>query len=175
MNRELKRILDRNERFRSEAVSATVDVFRDIARVGFSVTDWSRSVEEIYKHQWCTVKRHSDGGWDWPEIRRRFRDPDDHFLAVRAGERLSALALIRASNFAVTLHRLEGDPRADCPLKGVRAAIALDIAAFYGQKRGCVELRLEPVNSSLRELYVKGYGFEEIAPKKGTPYLKKDL
>ena len=175
MSRELQRIRDRNLQFRAEAVGAAIKQLSQYAPAPFTVSDWSRSAEEAYSEQWCKVPRHPDGGWDWPEMRRRYRAPDDQFLVIRSGERLSALGLVTVANASVKLAFLEGDPRSDCPLRRFRTVLALDIAAFYGQRLGRKELRLEPVNSTVKALYVDRYGFEEVAPARGTPYLKKDL
>lgn len=155
---------------------AATAAFTPYAPVPFSISDWSRAVEEAYRLQWCSVARHPDGGWDWPEIKRRFHAPSDQILAIRCGERLSALGLITASKTTVKLAFLEGDPRRECPLKGLRAMIALEVAAMFGQRMGRAEIRLDPVNPDLKELYCgPDYGFEEVSPRKGEPYLRKDL
>jgi len=96
-------------------------------------------------------------------------------FAIKSGDRLSALMLVTVHENFVKVDFLEGDPRPDCPLKGFRATLALDIAARYGQGMGKREIRLEPVNQELRDLYITGYGFEEITPARGQPYLKRDL
>jgi hypothetical protein len=70
---------------------------------------------------------------------------------------------------------IEGDPRPDCPLKGWRALIVLEAAAFYAQARGKTELRLKEVNSSLESLYRDTYGFRLETPRKQEPYWTKEV
>ncbi len=176
MNREFKRIQDRNLQHRTDAVGAAIEEMAEHAPADFEVHNWSRSIEEAYQKQWGSVERHPDGGWDWPALREQHRrDGDSQILAIKSGERLAALALITVHNSCVKVAFLEGDPRKDCPLREFRTALALDIAARYGQRLGKKELRLEPVNSSLKDLYVDGYLFEEVKPDKGDSYVKKSL
>ena len=44
-------------------------------------------------------------------------------------------------------------------MKGRRAFVVLDVVATYGQRLGCDEIHLEPINEALRELYIGVYGF----------------
>lgn len=176
VNSEFKRIQDRNNQYRTDAVGASIKEMEAVAPADFEVHNWSRSIEEMYRKQWEAVERHPDGGWDWPAMRDAYRrDGDSQIIAIKSGDRLAALALITVHHSCVKVAYLEGDPREDCPLREFRTALALDIAARYGQKLGKKELRLEPVNSKVRDLYVEGYLFEEVAPAKGEPYLKRDL
>lgn len=129
----------------------------------------------MYEKQWVGQARHPDAGWDWPRIGRLYDEPKDQILAVITDDRLAALGLVSASHARVIVRFLEGDPRDDCPLRGARAAIVLDAAATYGQRLGCREIHLEPVNASLSELYCGIYGFVEVPGKRGVEYLKRDL
>ena len=65
---------------------------------------------------------------------------------------------------------LEGDPQPDCPLKGFRIPIFLDVAANYAQDRGKTELRVWPLNDNLAELYREAYGFSLVTMGPGAPY-----
>lgn len=42
--------------------------------VGFHLSGWTNKVREAYTDQWCGsgVSRHPCGGWNWPELMRRF-------------------------------------------------------------------------------------------------------
>lgn len=175
MNRELRRILNRNLQRRQEATAAAVESLGAQGISEFALRDWSRSIEAAYNDQWCSVQRHTDAGWNWPEIYRSHKSPDDHLYAILSGNRISALGLLRTSRTSVQLAFFEGDPRPDCPLKGVRTAIALEFSAIYGQNMGCEELWGEPVNQAVKDLYCEVYGFEEVKPRKGLPFVKRSL
>lgn len=131
-------------------------------------------VNERFLAQWCPHERR-DGGFDWTEIFKRFREPNRLDIAISVGDRLSGLGLATMTNQHVCLRFLEGDPRSDCPLTGRRALIALETAAAYAQALGRKELRLYPVNSSLETLYIETYGFTLERPRKEEPYLRKGV
>jgi hypothetical protein len=175
MNAELRKARDRQLKHRTEAISAVYESLKAHFTDAYKIVDWSRAIEEKYSAQWGGCERHPDGGWNWPEIRRRFNAPRDQVVAVLCGDRLSALSLVKSNHTWVEVAFLEGDPRADCPLKAKRAVIVLEFAAMYGQSLGVNELRLHPVNSSLEDLYVKGYGFKKVGPPKDKPYLKRAI
>lgn len=114
--------------------------------------------------------------FDWQEIIRRHNDPERLDMAIWSGhERLGALALGTTSGQALVLRFVEGDPRQDCPLKGVRFLIALEAAANYAQARGKKEIRLQPKTDDLVYLYEKVYGFTLESPKKEAPYYRKGV
>lgn len=75
------------------------------------------------------------------------------------GRRLSGLALATISGEAVTVRFVEGDPREGCPLKGWRAAIAIETAHCYAQACGRREVRVTPVNDRVAVLYRDILGF----------------
>lgn len=150
-----------------------------LLHVSFYLTDWSRSANEAYLKQWCApevVRSHDEGGWDWPEIFRRYRDIDSMRAVVWTGEhRLSGLALIRVTGAAVVVEFIEGDPRTDCPLRGRRALIVLEAAFCYAQALPRSEVRLTPANERLAELYRDTYGFSLEQPAKGPLYYRKEV
>lgn len=132
---------------------------------------WSGRVQQAYEEQWLHGQRHNDAGWDWPEIIRRHRnEPDAMSIAIWSEARLSGLALAVTNADAITVKFLEGDPRADCPLKGVRALIALEAATMYGQGIGRREVRVEPANDTLATMYRDMLGFALAEPPHGTAY-----
>lgn len=177
MSSELRRAKERARVALNEAALKTTANLRHFIPEEFGLRVWSRSIEDTFRAQWCSVERHSVcQAWDWGEIARRNNDPKDYVMALMSGERLSALFLVRASAERVKVEYLEGDPRPECPLVGVRVAIALDFAAAYGQRLGCTEIHLHPVNEALEGLYCDGYGFEKVASRKGAqPYLKRNI
>ena len=143
---------------------------------GFYITPWSHKAAEAYRDQWLTADPPSESGWDWEEIFRRYRgEPDRLEMVIWAGARLCGLGLATTSNQAVTVRFMEGDPRPDCPFKGKRALICLEAATCYAQERGRTELRLEPLNPRLAELYKDVYGFVLETPYKGSAYYKKGV
>lgn len=60
-------------------------------------------------------------------------------------------------------------------MQGRRAIVMLDLAATYGQRLGCEEIHLEPVNDKLKSLYCGTFGFEEVLSRDGSKYLKRGL
>ena len=170
---ELRRAKARYLEARSKAYNHAAKL-RGVVGVDFRVGEWSRSVEEAYKGQWLGV-RHDDGGFDWPRIFDRHRDPSRLDIVIRVDERICGIGIGTVSGDSVFLRFLEGDPRTDCPLKGRRILIALETAAAYAQALGRRQLRLEPVNAALESLYVDVYGFSMVRPKKGNPYCTKGV
>lgn len=131
----------------------------------FNVTEWSR--------------RAFDAVWEspsfpWNKISRSHRDPDRLEIAIWVGKRLVGMALALTNGDEVTLEFLEGDPAPDCPLKGSRTLIALDVATNYAQARGKHTLLVQPMNSGLRSHYTK-LGFSPFPPNTGSPYLWKKV
>ena len=131
----------------------------------FNVTEWS--------------KRAFDAIWNsptfpWDRIGRNHRDPDRLEIAIWVGRRLVGMALALSNGDEVILEFLEGDPATDCPLKGFRTLIALDVAANYAQARGKHRLLVQPMNSGLRNHYTK-LGFSPFPPSTGSPYLWKKV
>lgn len=87
--------------------------------------------------------------------------------------RLCALGLCLTSSRAVELRFIEGCATKGCPLKGFRAAIAIEAAACYAQLRGKLEVRVAPLNERVRHLYVDLYGLEAVEENGQKPYLRK--
>src|SRR4051812_48667027 len=95
--------------------------------VDFHLSGWNEDAQQAYATQWGASQRHPDSNWDWPEIFRRYNEWDRLDLVMWGpGDRLCGLGLATLSGMAVKIRFLEGDPRPGCPLKGKRAAIALD-------------------------------------------------
>lgn len=83
----------------------------------------------------------------------------------------NAPSLLKVSHFSF----FEADPRPECPLKGKRILIALDAIAAYVQGSGRAEIRVEPANDKLVEVYQTVYEFEVVSPRKGKPYCRKRI
>lgn len=137
-----------------------------------------RRAELAFRDAWFPAA--PDRGFDWLEIWRQLRAPDTLHMAVwarqmRGDDQLAALASLRVTGRAVEVAFLEGDPRPDCPLKGVRTAAVLEAAAHYAQLLGRRELRLTPVNERTRRLYVEGYGFAERLENGRKMGLRRDI
>ncbi len=151
---------------------------RELIDSPFRLSDWSKTGHEAYNGQWCAqdvIRPHDEGGWDWPELFRRFQEINTMHVVVWAEDRLSCLGIIRVSGAAVVAEFIEGDPRADCPLKGRRALIVLEAASCYAQTLPRPEIRLIPANEHLAELYRDIYGFTLERPAKGVPYYRKEV
>ncbi|UMY19094.1 hypothetical protein MMB17_07290 [Methylobacterium organophilum] len=159
--------LDRQEEARRRA-GTNVEAF--VGRP-LNLGAWSGRTLQAYEEQWLAEQRHNDAGWDWPEIIRRYRnEPDAMSIAMWSEARLSGLALATTSAEAVTVKFLEGDPRPDCPLRGLRALIAVEAAMMYGQGIGRREVRVEPVNDTLATMYCDMLGFALAKPPRGAAY-----
>lgn len=168
MSRELARA---KERYRADAATAcrmaSLTLIPHIG-INFHVTSWTSSGRDAYDEQWGSPV------FNWPEIFRRHSDPDRLELAIWSPEhRLCALGLGLTTGRAVELRFLEGCETEGCPLKGFRAAIALEVVACYAQLRGKLEIRVTPINDRLRQFYVELYGFEEVRPRGQEPYYRR--
>jgi hypothetical protein len=148
-------------------------------KVDFRVSGWTGKAAEAYAEQWSPVaERQSNDrpAFDWPNLFHICRDPDRLDIVVWGPEEtLCGLALGTTTGRSLALRFLEGSPDPNCPLRGRRALIALDVAARYAQLRGKPEIRLYEVDSSLESLYRDIYGFEERRPYKEKPYLWKEV
>ena len=175
MNAELLRSRRHVDQAWQEAVAASYGNMSPHIGRDYVVKLWSRSVEEQFRSQWCDAERHGDAGWDWHEIRRNYRGHKDVIVALEANDQLCALALFVLSRQRVLVRFLEGDPRPECYMKGSRALVMLDLAATLGQRYGCKEIHLQPVNDDLKMLYKETYGFTEGKDGSREPILKRDL
>jgi hypothetical protein len=136
--------------------------------VDFKLIEFSRStLEGVAK--WKTRQ------FDWAEIHRRYDDADCFKFGIWVDDRLIAAVVATTTGQSIKIQFLEGDPAADCPLKGKRILIALEAAANYAQLRGKLELVLEPVNQTLITLYQDVYGFEVVRPRNESPYWRKRI
>ncbi|RJG46637.1 hypothetical protein D3Y55_21870 [Mesorhizobium sp. DCY119] len=133
-----------------------------------SITEWSGRV-------WYGMEDWGKPYFDWRDIDKRHKEPDRLELAIWSDDRLSALALALTTGQAIMLRFLEGDPRQDCPLRGMRIAIALETTANYAQARGKKEIRLQPIEDKLVDLYENVYGFVRESPRNGTAYYRKGV
>lgn len=152
-----------------EARQATEQLLPSELGLKFSTSEWSGRTFESLRSQW--------GGsvFDWEKIDDATREPSRLDVAVWVGDRLCCLMVATLGGEAVTLRWVEGDPRPDCPLKGLRLLIALDLVTNYAQANGRNEIRAEPINSAMVNLFEADYGFKAAKPKRGTPYWWKQV
>jgi len=147
---------------------------RGYVKDDFKIVEINSRAYEAVRDQWDRHGRKPDADWDWRELMRRYRDPDRLDMAIWShSNRISGLALAVTTGSAVELKFLEADPRADCPLRGKRALIALETVACYAQARGKREVRVRPINEAVASLYRDVYGFELVAQPKMTSYLMR--
>jgi hypothetical protein len=144
--------------------------------VNFSILNWSRRAEELYRRQWPPLPR-PNGGWDWPSIFQDQSSRIDRLDIVIIGpeERLCAIGIADTTGESVFARILEADSRSGCPLKGLRSLIYFETVAAYGQNLGKNEMRCQPINDKIGELYRDTYGFEIERPRKGQPYYRKGI
>lgn len=139
----------------------------------FNLSGWTGRAKEAYLDQWLKA---GDCHFDWLEVFRRHTDPDRLDLAIWGAEnRLCGLGLGLTTSEAVEVRFAEGDPRADCPLKGRRILILLEAASCYAQARGRKELRIQPVNEHLESLYRQTYGFVLETTRSGERYYRRGI
>jgi len=118
-----------------------------------------------------------EGGWDWPEVRRSVRNkPELLHGAVWMDDRLCGLFVGWTGQGAFQIAALEGDPRADCPLKGCILLIILETCSCYAQRLGLRELRiLEPANEKLISLYESSFGFRIVRKRNEPCYMVREV
>lgn len=142
------------------------------AGISLDVMRFNRRAFEALTDQW----RDRRVDWDWHEICRKNRGPKSYCIAIWAdADCLAGLSLMTVSGEAVTVRYLEGDPRPDCPIKGLRALVALEVATNYAQICGLYEVRIQPLNEALASLYENVYGFELVKRTKECPYYRKRI
>jgi hypothetical protein len=155
---------------------ATVNL-RDVTTVPFELSEWSARSEVAFREQWPQDARNPDLAWNWSAIHQNLRsDPSKFDITIWTPEnRLSGLAAATLKNTCVALDFLEGDPRQDCPLKGLRALIVLEAVQCYGLATGRTEIRIEPANEALAILYQEIYGFALATPRGDGAYYKREI
>jgi hypothetical protein len=172
----LERHRARYEADRSNARTKAVLNLQSTLRVDFNLSGWGGRAREAYADQWLNGEKYSPAGWDWEEIFRRHHEPDRLDIAIWGPQaRLCGFGLALTTSQAITIRFVEGDSRHDCPLKGMRALIILECAACYAQARGRSELRIQPKNERLEELYRQIYGFVLETPRRGEAYYRKGI
>ena len=160
--------------FRLDAYQEAMQNLRGRIKGDFKIVEINNRAYQAVLDQWDRHGRNPNADWDWRELMRRYRDPDRLDIAIWShSDRISGLALAVTTGPAVELKFLEADPRADCPLRGKRALIALEIVACYAQARGKREIRVRPINEPVARLYRDIYGFELVTQPKMTGYLMR--
>ncbi|MGO7898912.1 hypothetical protein ACC719_15735 [Rhizobium ruizarguesonis] len=166
---ELARARERYIKNKHDARKAAVVNLEPHLQIKFHVAEWSNRCFEAMKSQW------SESEFDWEEIRRRYREPDQLDFAIWHEDRLCAMGLAVTTGQSVKLKFIEGDARLDCPLKGRRILIALEAVANYAQARGKKEIILEPLNEGLVSLYETNFGFEIVRPQNSPMFCRKKV
>jgi hypothetical protein len=175
LSRDFARAKQRYAASAAQARQTAAANLKPIIGIEFHLSDWNRRAQEAYHDQWHTREPTADR-FDWEQIFRRYRQPDQLEIAIWAFEtRLCGLGLATTTSRAIKVEFIEGDPRADCPLKGRRALIMLEAAVCYGQARGRTEIRVQPINDRLRALYVDKFKFSPVTPKGQQPYFHRPI
>ena len=159
---------------RLDAYKQAIQNLRSHVTCDFNIVEINNRAYEAVLDQWDRHGRNLDADWDWRELMRRYRDPDRLDIAIWSGsDRIACLALGVTTGPAVELKFLEADPRADCPLRGKRALIALETVSCYAQARGKREIRVRPVNETVARLYRDVYGFDPVTQPKAASYFMR--
>lgn len=139
----------------------------------FDLSPWGERARQCFIDQW---KKGHQPMFEWEEVFRRHNDPDRLDIAIWGPSgRLCGLSLGLTTSEAVEIRFLEGDPRPGCPLKGRRILIVLECAACYAQARGRKELRIQPINEDLEDLYRQVYGFVLETSHGGDRYYRRGV
>lgn len=166
---ELRRAAQRYKQNAYDARLATAERMKAFLGVHVGVGEWSRRVFEA-------LSAWEKSLFDWEEIQRRHKEPSRLELAIWSDDNvLAGMALGLCTGQAVVLRFVEGDPREDCPLKGFRLLIALEAVTNYAQARGKKEIRVQPKNDQLVNLYEEVYGFTYHEPRGEEPYYRKGV
>ncbi len=132
MSREFARAKQRYTASAVQARQIAAANLKSVIGIDFHLSDWNRRTQEAYRNQWHNRETTNDR-FDWEQIFQRYRQPDQLEMSVWvSSDRLSGLGLATTTSRAIKVEFIEGDPRADCPLKGKRALIMLEAAACYG-------------------------------------------
>ncbi|MCK3783068.1 hypothetical protein KEM44_23295 [Sinorhizobium meliloti] len=166
---EFARAKQRYRQNQHDARRAAVANLEPHLQIKFQITEWSHRSFDAIANQWKNTE------FDWSEIRRRFREPDQFEFAIWQGERLCGIGLALTTGQSVKVKFVEGDPRLDCPLKGRRMLVALEAIANYAQARGKKDIILEPLNEKLVDLYENTFGFDVVRPRTGAVYCRKKV
>lgn len=145
---------------------------KTLAQHGIEVrlTNYNRGTAEAVRDQWGGSR------WDWDEVFQKYRGLKGLDLAAWTHDgRLVALGVATLSSVAVTVRMVEGDRRDDCPLRGRRALIMLEAATNFALGTGRTEIRVEPLNEQLAQLYQAKYGFTLVTPDRGEPYYVRKI
>lgn len=160
------------QRYRQNAYDArlaTSERMKIFLGTHVGVGEWSRKVFDA-------LGKWENRRFDWEEIARRHREPDRLEIAIWSDDNvLSGIALALCTGQAVVLRFVEGDPRHDCPLRGYRLLVALEAATNYAQARGKNEIRVQPKNAELVNLYEEVYGFTFHQPRGEEGYYRKGV
>ena len=152
-------------RHMDSARCGTIIKLEPILRKKFQLKYASRSDFETVQTQWEQSTK-----FDWEEIHKRWsREVGAFILAIWADHELCAFALLTKTSSYVTIQFVERK-EGKCSLTGNILVIILETAARYAQLSGAGELRLEPKNDKLVELYVNQYGFKAEKNSKGILY-----
>jgi hypothetical protein len=155
---------------RGKAYGTAVAKLVPVLGVSFEISGWNRDAEYAYRRQWKTSE------FPWEDIFRRYNEADRLDIVIWGpGKRLCGLGLAGTQSAAVEIRYIEGDPRNGCPLKGHRGLIVLEVAANYAQGRGKKELRIQPLNGAVKELYIRVYGFTLVSSHRTGDYLCKGV
>ena len=173
---DLARARARYQRAREAAWTHAKREFAASTGLQCEVTNWSLAAREAYEKQWPPMPR-EPLGWEWQELFRRNTNRMDHLDVVLWGPNgvLCGLGIADTTETSVFAHVFEGSPDKMCPLKGHRIGIYLETVAAFGQALGKKELKIQPLNSILAELYVDTYGFELVTTPKGQQYYRREI
>lgn len=170
---EMRRAAERRAVVREAAFRQATENLKPYIKLPIRLYEWTGTTEAAYRDQWIPLgRRPRTPHWDWPEIHKIYKSDMDRFVLAEWVEpdRLSGLALIHSAGASVSIEAVEGDGRPDCPLKGKRALVALEVATCYAQGMGRKTLRLEALNDHLFRLYTEVYGFSLERRVKQAPY-----
>lgn len=154
----------------AKALAQTESMVREAFGADVVLRGWTAEAFIAVDKQW------EGGRFDWAHVKALYKNqPDRLEIAIWLDDILLGMALATTTGEAVYLRCVEGHPGDGLPLQGQRLLVALDATTNYCQLRGRYEVRVEPKNDELVDLYQNVYGFTPVIPKKGTPYWSKKV
>lgn len=147
--------------------------YRDYADMALDLTNNSLPSElgvdfNLARMTLLTVKKW-ENEWDgkgifpWDRIFADSTRKPKHFgVALSAGGVLEGLGMVSLSKRVAHLRYVERNPTGHLGLKGKVLPAMLEVAVNFAQASGKLQLKLEPKNDTLREVYTQRYGFVDL-------------
>lgn len=167
-------VTNAHRRYKERATRENLEDLRERVGRDYRVAPFSMHDYQTMIGQWPKEARRYPH-WEWLTIYWDHSGPRDWCFSIRVGDRLCVLAAAKMRNSALTGEFLEADPRPDCPLKGARALIGLDLMARYAEYAKAKEFRIVPENATLARYYGTLVKLEPFPNAENPSYYRVEL